>query len=158
MIILRISEYKSLGLKEIKQKVEVISSLLGKLHLHESSPQAARSVARAIPHIFFLCHLDNSFTRTLHLLGYPQGQDRFTSPSICKLYGGCKRYKDNANDRLCFPNASNIYISHPNQLSTRAALAFRTPGLLSSSTTISTLSRYGNSISPHLRCYPRKKK
>ena len=41
-IVLRILEYKPLGLKENKQKAETISSLLGKLHLHESSPQAAR--------------------------------------------------------------------------------------------------------------------
>ena len=41
-IVLRISEYKPLGLKENKQKEETISSLLGRLHLHESSPQAAR--------------------------------------------------------------------------------------------------------------------
>ena len=52
-IVIRISEYKPLGLKENKQKAETISSLLGKLYLHESSPQAAWSVARAILHIFF---------------------------------------------------------------------------------------------------------
>ena len=40
-----------------------------------------------------------------------------------------------------FSYASNICISHPNHLSTRAALASRTPGLLSSST------KYLNSIS-----------
>ena len=61
------------------------SSLLGRLHLHESSPQAARSVARAILHIIFLCRPVDSFTRILHLSGYPQGRDRFTSPSVCKL-------------------------------------------------------------------------
>ena len=88
-----------------------LSSLLGKHHLHESSPQAARSVARAILHIFFRCRPVDSFTRILHLSGYPQGRDRFTSPSVCKLYGGCKRCKDNAKDRLCFPNASKIYKS-----------------------------------------------
>ena len=42
------NQYKPLGLKENNQKAETISSLLGKRHLHESSPQAARSVARAI--------------------------------------------------------------------------------------------------------------
>jgi len=88
---IRISEYKPLGLKENKQKAEMISSLLGKLLLHESSPQAARSVARAILHIIFLCHPVDSFTRILHLSGYPQGWDRFTSPSVCKLYCGCNR-------------------------------------------------------------------
>ena len=85
MIVLRNSEYKPLGLKENKQKVETISSLLSKLHLHESSPQAARSVARAILHIFFICRSVDSFTLILHLSGYPQGRDRFMSPSVCKL-------------------------------------------------------------------------
>ena len=33
----------------------------------------------------------------------------------------------------------------------------RTPGLLSSTTTISNLFRCGNSLSPHLSCYPSKK-
>ena len=42
MIVIRVSEYKPLGLKENKQKAETVSSLLGRLHLHESSPQAAR--------------------------------------------------------------------------------------------------------------------
>ena len=64
----------------------MISSLLGKLHLHESSPQAARRVARAIIHIFFICRSVDSFTLILHLSGYPQGRDRFTSSSVCKLY------------------------------------------------------------------------
>ena len=50
---IRISEYKPLGLKENKQKAETISSLLGNLRLHESSPQAARSVAQAILNSFF---------------------------------------------------------------------------------------------------------
>ena len=58
----------------------------GQLHLHESSPQAARSVARAILHIIFLCCPIDCFTRILHLSGYPEGRDRFTSPSVCKLY------------------------------------------------------------------------
>src|SRR6185312_15211079 len=80
------SEYMPLGLKENKQKAETISNLLGKLLLHESSPQAARSVARAILHIFFCCRPVDSFTRILHLTSYPQGRDRFTSPSVCKLY------------------------------------------------------------------------
>ena len=110
-IILRIPEYKPLGLKENKQKAETISSLLGKLLLHEFSPQAARWVARAFLHIFFLHHPVDSSTWILHLLGYPQGRDRFMSPSVCKLYGGCKRCKDNAKDRLCFPNVSKIYKS-----------------------------------------------
>src|SRR6185312_2398941 len=54
--------------------------------LHESSPQAARSVARAILHIIFLCRPIDSFTRILHLSSYPQGRDRLTSPSVCKLF------------------------------------------------------------------------
>lgn len=74
-----------------------------------SKALAARSVARAIFDIFFLCCFDDSFTRTLYLSDYSQGRDRFTSPFVCKLYGGCKWYKNNAKDRLCFPNASNIY-------------------------------------------------
>ena len=85
-IVLRNSEYKPLGLKENKQKTETISSPLGKRHLYESSPQAARSVARAILHICFPCCPVDSFTRILHLSGYPQGRNRFTSPSVCKLY------------------------------------------------------------------------
>ena len=93
IIQLRISEYKPLGLKENNQKAETISSLLGKLHLHESSPQAARSVARAILHIIFLCRHVDSISRILHLSGYPQGWDRFTSPSVCKLYRGCNGMK-----------------------------------------------------------------
>jgi len=51
-----------------------------------------------------------------------------------------------------------IYISHPNHLSTQAAPASRIPGLLSSSTTISTLSRCGNSLSLHLSRYPSRKR
>ena len=42
-------------------------------------------------------------------------------------------------------------------LSTRAAPATRTPGLLSSTTTVSTLFRCGNSLSPHLSCYSSRK-
>ena len=102
-IVIRISKYKPLGLKENKQKAETISSLLGKLHHHESSPQAVRGVARAILHVFFLCHSVGSFTRILHLSGYPQGWDRFTSPSVCKLYVDADGIKDNAKDRLWFP-------------------------------------------------------
>ena len=34
--------------KRKQTEIETISSLLGKFHLHESSPQAARSVARAV--------------------------------------------------------------------------------------------------------------
>jgi len=56
-----------------------------------------------------------------------------------------------------FSYASNICISHPKHLSTRAAPATRTPGLLSSTTTVSTLFRCGNSLSPHLSCYPSRK-
>ena len=71
-IVIQISEYKPLGLKENKLKAETISSLLGKLDLHKFSPQATRSVARAILHIFFFCRpVDDSFTRILHLSGYP---------------------------------------------------------------------------------------
>jgi len=69
---------------------------------------------------------------------------------------GCRRYKSNAKDRLWFPLQA-IYISHPKHLSTRAAPASRTPGLLSSTTTVSTLFRCGNSLSPHLSCYPSRK-
>ena len=53
--------------------------------------------------------------------------------------------------------ASSICISHPNNLSTQAAPATRTPGLLSSTTTVSTLFWCGNSLSPHLNCYPSRK-
>ena len=49
------------------------------------------------------------------------------------------------------------YISHPKHLSTRAAPASRTPGLLSSTTTVSTLFQCGNSLSPHLSCYLSRK-
>ena len=48
-IVIRISEYKPLGLKENKQKAETISSLLANfvfMNLLDPSPQAARSVAR----------------------------------------------------------------------------------------------------------------
>ena len=89
MIVIRISEYKSLGLKENKQKAETISNLLGNFifsNLLDPPPQAAQSVARVIVHIFFLCCPVDSFTWILHLSGYPQGRDRFTSPSVCKLY------------------------------------------------------------------------
>ena len=51
--------------------------------------------------------------------------------------------------------ASNI--SHPKHHSTWAAPAFWTPGLLSSTTTVSTLFRCGNSLSPHISCYPSRK-
>ena len=84
-VVIQISEYKPFGLKENKLKAETISSLLSKLDLHEFSPQATRTVARAILHIFFLCRPFDSFTRILHLSGYPQGRDRFMSPSVCKL-------------------------------------------------------------------------
>ena len=88
-IVLRISEYKPLGLKENKQKVETISSLLGNfifLNLLDPPPQADWSVARVILHIIILCHPVDSFIRILHLSSYPQGWDRFTSPSVYKLY------------------------------------------------------------------------
>ena len=88
-IILRIPEYKPLGLKENKQKAETISNLLGNFifsNLLDPLPQAARSVARAILHIIFLCRPVDSIFRILHLSGYPQGRDRFMSPSVCKLY------------------------------------------------------------------------
>ena len=49
------------------------------------------------------------------------------------------------------------YVSHPKHLSTRVAPAIRTPSLLSSTTTVSTLFRCGNSLSPHLSCYPSRK-
>ena len=133
----------------------MISSLLGKLHLHESSPQAAQSVARAILHIFFLHHHVDSFTRILHLSGYPQGWDRFTSPSVCKLFVDADGIK-------VMPRVGYVFLlqakSHPKHLSTRAAPATRTPDLLSSTTTVSTLIRCGNSLSPHLSCYPSRKK
>jgi len=45
-----------------------------------------------------------------------------------------------------FSYASSICISHPKHLSTRAAPATRTPGLLSSTTFVSTLGRCGNSL------------
>ena len=88
-IVLRISEYKPLGLKENKQKAETISNLLGNFifsNLLDPPPQTARSVARVILHIVVLCRPVDSFTRILHLSGYPQGWDRFTSPSVCMLY------------------------------------------------------------------------
>ena len=47
-IVIRVSEYKPLGLKGNQQKAEEVASLLGKLHLLGSSPQVARSVARAV--------------------------------------------------------------------------------------------------------------
>ena len=89
-IVIRISEYKPLGLKRKQTESGNNNYSSGQLHLHESSPQEARWVARDIPHIFFHCHPVDSFTQILHLSGYPQGWDRFTSPSICKLYCGCK--------------------------------------------------------------------
>ena len=88
-IVIRISEYKPLGLKENKQKAETISNLLGNFifsNLLDPSPQAARSVARAILNSFHICRPVDSFSRILHLSGYPHGWDRFTSPSVCKLY------------------------------------------------------------------------
>ena len=78
-IVIRISEYKPLGLKENKQKAEMISSLLGNSifsNLLDASPQAAQSVVQAILNFFFVCRP----------VGYPHGRDRFTSPSVCKLY------------------------------------------------------------------------
>ena len=44
----RKSEYKSLGIKENKQKSGAVANLLGILRLDVSSPQAARSVARIV--------------------------------------------------------------------------------------------------------------
>ena len=88
-IVLRISEYKPLGIKENEQKAKMISNLLGNSifsNLLDPSPQAARSVARAIFNFFFICRPVDSFTRILHLSDYPQGRDRFTLPSVCKLY------------------------------------------------------------------------
>ena len=55
-----------------------------------------------------------------------------------------------------FSYASNIYKSSKSP-SPRAAPASRTPGLLSSTTTISTLFRCGNPLSPHLSYYPSRK-
>ena len=111
----------------------MISSLLGKLHVHESSPQAARSVARAIIHIIFLCRPVDSFTRILHLSGYPQGRDRFTSPSVCKLYVDADGIKVMPRIGYVFLCKQYMYKSSKH-LSTRAAPASRTPGLLSSVT------------------------
>ena len=91
-VVVRKSEYKPLGLKESKQKSKAVAILLGKLHLDASSPQAARSVARTI--LSFILRLRAWFaSRILHLPDYPQGRDRFTSPSVWKLYVDAKRYK-----------------------------------------------------------------
>ena len=51
----RKSEYKSLGLKENKQKSGAVANLLGILRLDVSSSQAAWSVARTV--LNFLLHL-----------------------------------------------------------------------------------------------------
>jgi len=112
-IVIRISEYKPLGIKETKRKVETISSLLGKHHPHESYPQAARSVARAILHIFFICRPVDSFARILHLSGYPQGRDKFTSPSICKLYVDADGIKEMPRIGYVFLCKQYMYC-HPN--------------------------------------------
>ena len=128
----------------------------GQLHLHESSPQAARSVARAILLIIFLCRPVDSISRILHLSGYPQGRDRFTSPSVCKLLVDANSIKIMPRIGYGFLCKQYIYKSSKSP-STRAAPASRTPGLLSSTTTISTLFRCGNSLSPHLSYYPSRK-
>ena len=99
----------------------MITSLLGKLHLHDSSPQAARSVARAILHICFPCRPVDSFTRILHLSGYPQGRDMFTSPSVCKLYVDANGIR--IIPRIGYVFLCKQYICHPSHLSTRAAPA-----------------------------------
>ena len=125
-------------------------------NLLDPSPQAARSVARAILHIIFLCRSVDSFTRILHLSGYPQGRDRFTSSSVCKLYVDANGIKVMPRIGYVFLCKQYMYKSSKH-LSTRAAPATRTPGLLSSTTTVSTLFRCGNSLSPHLSCYPSRK-
>ena len=102
------------------------------MNLLDPSPQAARSVARAILNSFHVCRPIDSFYRILHLSGYPQGCDRFTSPSVCKLYVDADGIK--VMPRIGYVFLCKQYISHPNHHSTRAASASRTPGLLSSST------------------------
>ena len=126
------------------------------MNLLDPSPQAARSVARAILNSFHICRPVDSFSRILHLSGYPQGWDMFTSPSVCKLYV-------DANGIRVMPRIGYVFLckqymyKSSKHLSTRAAPATRTPGLLSSTTTVSTLFRCGNSLSPHLSCYPSRK-
>ena len=56
-IVIRIFEYKPLGLKGNQaEKAEAVASLVGILHLLISSPQVARSVAWAVLNFFF-CRL-----------------------------------------------------------------------------------------------------
>ena len=59
--------------KRKQQKAKTISSLLGKLYLHKSSPQAARSVARAILHIFFRCVLSTPSLGSYIYQAIPKG-------------------------------------------------------------------------------------
>ena len=52
--------------------------------------------------------------------------------------------------------ASSIYKSSKTPFNTGSS-GIQTPGLLSSTITISTLGRCGNSLSPQLSCYPSRK-
>ena len=56
-----------------------------------------------------------------------------------------------------FSYASRCIYKSSKSPSMRAAPASRTPGLFSSTTTISILGRCGNSLSPHLICYSNRK-
>ena len=78
------------------------------------------------------------------------------SPSVCKLYVDADGVKVMPRIGYVFLCKQYMYKSSKH-LSTRAAPATRAPGLLSSTTTVSTLFRCGNSLSPHLSCYPSRK-
>jgi len=84
-IVIRNSEYKPLGLKTNKQESEAVASLLGILRLDVSTPQEKKSsVAQTVLSFTHPCKAWSS-SRILHLSIYPQGRDRFTSLSVCKL-------------------------------------------------------------------------
>jgi len=82
-IVVRVSGYEHLGLKDSNQKMEVIAKLLGAL-LGVSPPQVTLSIIRIILNFIHQCQTWSS-SRILHLPNYPQGRGRFTSISVCKL-------------------------------------------------------------------------
>ena len=105
-------------------------------------------------YIIFLCRLVDSFTRILHLSGYPQGWDMFTSPSVCKLYV-------DANGIRVMPRIGYGFLCKQYK-SSKTPFNMGSSGILDSRSPIfrynqTTQVQCGNSLSPHLSYYPSRK-
>ena len=109
----RFFHYKPVGLIQSKWKSVAESRLQGPSSSGLLLPQAILSIARAsvVPSIVAGVEL---LLRTCILPSYPQGWDRFTSPSVCKLFVDATVYKPRKGKGFIYTNnITSIYRHQP---------------------------------------------